>query len=129
MPSLSPEEMSAMIQTTGLSAADQLLRMNKEDMEVEPKPVPSSKSEPTVLFGPESEAYYWILRCSSKSLAYKTTMDERDLLTLDNNKDNLKLAEVMAVVFDMRIDEKNATITLHRTPAGHKIRSLLNAKS
>jgi len=88
-----------------------------------------AKPEPKLIFGAESEAYYWILLCGPESQAYKAVVDSNDWVSLDNTEDNLKFAESLSVMFEKTSTARASTITLYRTPSGHKIRSLLNAKS
>lgn len=78
---------------------------------------------------PDEDAYYWLSRLAPGSWNYRTAVGSEDLVVIDDTPYNRRLADNLHVLFDMRLDEKNATITLLRTPSGHKIRSLLNAKS
>ena len=93
------------------------------------KPEAKPEPEPLTLSGNESEAYYWISRCSPESRAYRAVVDPNDWITLDYTEDNLKFAESLSAMFEKTSTARASTITLYRTPSGHKIRSLLNAKS
>ena len=103
----------------------------REAIQGKPKPTQDLEPEPEMklILGAECEAYYWITRCSPESRAYKAVIDPNDWVSLDNTEDNLKFAESLSVMFEKTSTARASTITLHRTPAGHKIRSLLNAKS
>lgn len=87
------------------------------------------EAEPIGISDAESDAYYWLSRCAPGSWHYRIAVGSEDLVVIDDTPYNRRLADNLHVLFDMRLDEKNVTLALLRTPSGHKIRSLLNAKS